>query len=29
MAEGVDGSRANPQSGAAPVKSEAALALAR
>jgi len=29
MAEGVDGLRANPQAGAAPVKSEAALALAR
>jgi transposase len=29
MAEGVDGLRANPQTGAAPVKSEAALALAR
>jgi transposase len=29
MAEGVDGLRAIPQTGAAPVKSEAALALAR
>ncbi len=29
MADGVDGLRANPQAGAAPVKSEAALALAR
>ncbi len=29
MAEGVDGLRANPQAGAVPVKSEAALALAR
>jgi len=29
MAEGVDGLRANPQPGAAPVKSEAALTLAR
>src|SRR3954467_1904212 len=29
MAEGVDGLRANPQTGAAPVKSEAALALGR
>ena len=29
MAEGVDGLCANPQAGAAPIKSEAALALAR
>jgi transposase len=29
MFEGVDGLRAHPQAGAAPVKSEAALALAR
>lgn len=29
MSEGLDGLRANPQAGAAPVKSEAALALAR
>ena len=29
MAEGVDGLRANPQAGGVPVKSEAALALAR
>ena len=29
MAAGVDGLRAHPQAGAAPVKSEAALALAR
>jgi len=29
MAEGVDGLRATPQAGAAPVKSEAALTLAR
>ena len=29
MAEGVNGLRANPQTGAAPVKSEAALTLAR
>lgn len=29
VAEGADGLRANPQAGAAPVKSEAALALAR